>query len=88
MAPSLDINAVLDDLARRVAVAVSDELGRAGSLRMQRLLTVEQAAKYLGRSKGSVQHMVASGVVPTVRSDRRVFLDVVDLDAWIERHKE
>ena len=31
MAPSLDINAVLDDLARRVAVAVSDELGRAGS---------------------------------------------------------
>ena len=42
----------------------------------------------IGRSKGSVQHMVASRVLPTVRSDRRVFLDVVNLDAWIERHKQ
>jgi hypothetical protein len=32
--------------------------------------------------------MVASGKVPTVRSDRRVFVDVEDLDVWIREHKQ
>ena len=44
-----------------------------------RLLTVEQAAIYVGRTKEAVQHMVSSGKLPTVRSDRRVFIDVQDL---------
>ena len=87
MTSSFDIDALLTDLARRVAAEVREHSGRCGA-GMTRLLTVEQAATYLGRSKASVQHMVADGVLPTVRSDRRVFLDVVDLDAWIERHKQ
>lgn len=50
-------------------------------------MTVEQAASYLGRTKEAVQHMIHAGKLPTVRSDRRVFLDRLDLDQWIGDHK-
>ena len=85
----VDIGGLLEKLADRMADRLGDRLGhlRAGTIR-PRLLTVEQAANYLGRSKASLQHMVAEGVLPTVRSDRRVFLDVQDLDRWIDRHKQ
>ena len=52
-----------------------------------RLLTVEQAATYIGRTKEAVQHMVSRGKLPTVRTDRRVFIDRNDLDQWIEDNK-
>ena len=52
-----------------------------------RLLTVDQAAVYIGRTKEAVQHMISGGKLPTVRPDRRVFVDVLDLDAWIEDNK-
>ena len=42
----------------------------------------------VGRSKGSVQHLVADEGLPVVRSDRRVFLDILFLDRWIERNKQ
>jgi hypothetical protein len=32
--------------------------------------------------------MVSAGRLPIVRADRRVFLDVRNLDAWIEQNKE
>jgi hypothetical protein len=35
-----------------------------------------------------MQHMLASGKLPTVRADRRVFVDVEDLDRWILDHKQ
>ena len=90
MTPGFNIDALLTDLAKRVAAEVRVDLKQNGSgtAVRPRLLTVEQAATYLGRSKASVQHMVSDGVLPTVRNDRRVFLDVVDLDTWIERHKQ
>jgi excisionase family DNA binding protein len=53
-----------------------------------RLLTVEQAAVYIGRTKDAVHHMIASSKLPTVRSDRRVFIDMRDLDSWIEENKQ
>jgi excisionase family DNA binding protein len=53
-----------------------------------RLLTVDQAAAYLGRSKEAIQHMTAARKLPVVRDGRRVFLDVRELDRWIELSKE
>ena len=85
----LDIDGLLDKLAERVADRIGERLGGNGSGAVRpRLLTVEQAAHYLGRSKASVQHLVADGGLPVVRSDRRVFLDIRDLDRWIERNKQ
>jgi excisionase family DNA binding protein len=49
---------------------------------------VAEAAEYIGRSKSSVQHMITSGALPVVRSDRRVFLDRLDLDGWIDQNKQ
>jgi hypothetical protein len=31
--------------------------------------------------------MLAAGKLPSVKSDRRVFLDIKDLDLWIDRNK-
>ena len=53
----------------------------------KRLLTVEEAAAYLGRTKEAVQHLIAAAKLPVVKSDRRVFLDIRDLDIWIEQNK-
>ena len=51
-----------------------------------RLLSVKDAAEYLGRSKASLQHMISSGALPIVRFDRRVFLDIRALDTWIDQN--
>ncbi len=53
-----------------------------------RLLTVEQAATYVGRSEDAVRHMIHAGKIPMVRADRRFYLDVEDLNRWIESNKE
>ena len=90
MQNGFNIDGLLDALAEKVASKVRGELEQNGSDTgvRPRLLTVEQAATYLGRTKASVQHMVSDGSLPTVRSDRRVFLDVLDLDRWITQHKQ
>ena len=84
-----DMTALMDALAKRVADEVCSRLseGSTGATVKPRLMTVEQGATYLGRSKEAVEHMIAGGKLPTVRSDRRVFLDVRDLDRWIEQNK-
>lgn len=52
-----------------------------------RLLTVAQAAVYLGRTETAVRFLASSGAFPTVRGDGRVQFDVQDLDRWIELNK-
>jgi len=51
------------------------------------LLTVSEAAAYLGRSQQAVQHLVFERALPTVRVGRRIHLHKKDLDAWIEANK-
>lgn len=87
--PAFTLEALLDALAERVAAKVRAEFaagGLSGTVG-PRLLTVEQAASYLGRSKEALEHMVASAKIPTVRIDRRVFIDVRDLDRLIDDSK-
>ncbi len=67
------LKAELGDMARHDVVPV--------------LLTVKQAAVYLGRSEQSVQHLIFQKDLPVVRMGRRVHLDRRDLDAWIEKNK-
>jgi excisionase family DNA binding protein len=49
-----------------------------------RLLTVREAAVYLGRSVAGVEHLIHRKQVPVVRRGRRVHLDRESLDKWIE----
>ena len=53
----------------------------------KRLLTVEEASLYLGRSVSSVRELIWSGDLPFVKAGRRTHLDLFDLDRWIEQRK-
>jgi excisionase family DNA binding protein len=86
----VNLNSLLNSFAELVASKLRARPTDPGgeSARIQpRLLTVEQAAMYLGRTKDAVQHMIGSGKLPIIRTDRRVFLDLRDLDQWIEQSK-
>lgn len=79
----------IDALAERVAQKLRGQLDQDGvtSTVRPRLLTVEQAAVYLGRTEEGVRHLIASGRLAAVRLDRRVFIDVKDLDRLIQESK-
>jgi excisionase family DNA binding protein len=88
MLEEINIDSLIHALAKRVAAQVRAELAAETACSLHpRLLTVEQAAVYMGRSEEAMQHMVASGKVPTVRMDRRVFVDLRDLERLIEDSK-
>jgi hypothetical protein len=55
---------------------------------LKRLFSLPEAAIYLGRSAWSVRRLIWAGDLPSVRARGRVHLDVRDMDAFIERHKE
>jgi excisionase family DNA binding protein len=80
----LSFDRLLEILAEKLATRLSQEPSRL----YPRLLTIDQAAIYVGRTREATQHLAASGKIPTVRTDRRVFIDRLDLDRWIEEHKE
>ena len=86
----LTIDALLDALAERVAAKIRTELAQNGDSNQikPRLLSIEQAATYLGRSAHSVRYLVATGKIPCVRLDKRVFIDARDLDQLIEAKKQ
>jgi len=88
LVPELNLEFLLNVIADRVAAKVEARQITPGPGAGKRLLTVEESAVYLGRTKTSVQHLVAGGRLPTVRADRRVLLDIRDLDSWIEQNKQ
>lgn len=78
----------LEQLARVLAPLVGDELRKLGSAPSgKRLLTVKEAAAYIGRSEESVRHLLRARTLQSVRSDGRVLIDRRDIDHWIEVNK-
>src|SRR4029077_554270 len=53
----------------------------------QRLLTVKDFAKYIGRTEPAARHVINSGEIPVHKSDGRIFVDIKDADEWIEAKK-
>lgn len=53
----------------------------------KRLLTVAEAATYLGRTENAIREMIRSGKLKQVNTDGRVMLDIRDLDSFIEAGK-
>lgn len=54
----------------------------------QRLLTLAQAACYLGISPWTLRELVWKGRLPVVRLTRKLHFDLRDLDRFIEGAKE
>jgi excisionase family DNA binding protein len=69
-----------------IADAIAERLDRRQD-RRRRLLTLDQAAEYLGTSEDTVERLVAEKKVNPVRVDRRLRFDVRDLDRLIEESK-
>jgi hypothetical protein len=88
MTNGFNIELLLDSLADRVAARLGERLGESnGSAIRPRLLTVSEAARYLGRTRYSVQHLIQNSTLPPVKLDSRTFLDIKDLDRLIDDAK-
>jgi excisionase family DNA binding protein len=53
----------------------------------QRLYDVKSAAKYLGRPVWGVRELIWSGRLPVVKDGRKQYLDLYDMDKYIEQNK-
>jgi excisionase family DNA binding protein len=77
-------NAGLDALADAIAERV---LARLQQAEQARLLSVGEAAMYIGRTGKALRHMIANGAIAAVREGSRMHLDRADLDRWMEMRK-
>lgn len=69
-----------------IAEAVVARLMDCGVL-IPRLLSLDQAASYLGLTKDALKAKVHLGRVPTVGLDKKLRFDRLDLDRMIEESK-
>lgn len=53
----------------------------------KRLYSLPEAAHYLGRTLWSIRELVWKGSIPIVREGKRIFVDVNDLNLYIEKNK-
>jgi len=82
------LDTLIETITSQVVARIKAELSQFTSPRIQpALLTVKEAAVYIGRSEQAVQHLIFQKELPVVRVGRRVHLDRRDLDAWIEKNK-
>jgi excisionase family DNA binding protein len=74
---NLGLDALADAIAERV-------IARMQANKPERLMTIPEAATYLGRTARAVRHLIATRALPVVREGRSVHLDRNELDRWIE----
>jgi excisionase family DNA binding protein len=53
----------------------------------KRLYNVKEAGRYLGRSPWTIRRLIREGCLREVRQGRRVMLDIVDLEEFVEKYK-
>ncbi len=81
------------NLGKRAKKAPSKETASGGSVASnptgKRLFTLKEAARYLGRSDWGMRDLIWAGKIPVVREEggRKIFIDVNDLVAYVERNK-
>jgi excisionase family DNA binding protein len=73
---------LLEPLVAAIADAVVERLQERIA---PRLMTVPEAARYLGRTERSLRHLISTHSVTVVREGRAVRLDRRELDRWIEK---
>jgi excisionase family DNA binding protein len=52
-----------------------------------RLLSVKEASIYLSRSIPALRELIWKGEFPVIRTGRRIHIDTLDLEKWIQAHK-
>jgi excisionase family DNA binding protein len=86
---SEDFTELLNRVAAMIASRVREriEIQSVRGRIAPRLLTVKEAAAYIGRTEQAVQHLIHRRELIVVRRGRRVHLDRSDLDRWIDGNK-
>ncbi len=74
----------LDRFAKAVALRVAEHLATGPATAQGRLMSVTDAADYLGRSKQAIYHLVNQAKIPCKRQGSRLMFDRRDLDRWID----
>jgi len=54
----------------------------------KRLFDLKEAGIYLGRPVFSVRTLIWNGALPVIKDGRKQYLDVIDMDKYIERMKQ
>ena len=78
---------------KKVIASQGEPKGKEKTARIKQLLTkrlydLKEAAYYLGRPIFSVRGLIWKGALPYVKEGRRQYLDVYDMDKYIECNKE
>ena len=66
----------------------SKKAQRIGNPLDKRLYDLKEAAHYLGRPIFSVRTLIWNGALPFVKDGRKQYVDIYDMDAYIEKNKE
>jgi excisionase family DNA binding protein len=75
---------VIAAVAARIAERIIPKIREANNGNVYpQLMTVKQAAEFLGRSQNSVRHLIDRHEIPVVRHRRSVRLDRDALARWI-----
>jgi hypothetical protein len=53
----------------------------------KRLYNLKEASTYLGRSIWGARELIWSGKIPVVRDGRKIFIDILDLEKFVEENK-
>jgi hypothetical protein len=48
---------------------------------------LKEASTYLGRSIWGARELIWSGKIPVVRDGRKIFIDILDLEKFVEENK-
>jgi len=54
----------------------------------KRLFDLKEAGVYLGRPVFSVRTLIWGGALPVIKDGRKMYLDIQDMDRYIERMKQ
>lgn len=81
-----DARDTIEQFLSAIADAIADRLEHRQQTR-RRLLTLEEAADYLAMSENQVLNLIAEGKLKRSNLDRRVRVDIRELDRLIEETK-
>jgi excisionase family DNA binding protein len=78
----------IQQLAQALAARIVPQIQNVNPAKQYpRLMTVTQAAAYLGRSQSALFHLVARREIPCIKHGRNLRFDRVELDKWIDGDK-
>ena len=81
---------IFKDMTGKTLTETSSQKGQGGGHpTRKRLYTLKEGAAYLGRSEWGMRELIWAGAIPVVKPQtaRKIFLDINDLDRFVEANK-